>query len=356
MKNIKTLAILIISSIITGCASSYKIQMTQEFIESKPEVNMGSFLAQKEMDARMPVSNTGTAVGMQFGLIGVLIGSAIDSSKNKNNLNNKETQIAPLRNALIDHDFNTAYHQSVLNTTHSMDWLNLGKVTKVDDFATISFEQNQYFLKYDTSYSLNRNFDSLELFTFVTLYKIEKNQSKKKNKETVIFRNLYKYLSPSIPLIAKSQEEIERSIAEVEEWHQLELERIEKLPTKRKTPKINALNKKKKKKLKASRSAYTWAERNLAMAKHWAKDDASMIKSYMQEALVEIDKMIKLDILDTKSPKEYKKDKSIPLHIKGLQKVSDSNGRLILRSVSNTKGLLCSIKSDMDAKRCIIAQ
>ncbi len=346
-----------LAALLSGCASSYKIPMTKEFYDAKNEVNLGTFMAQAEMDARMPVSNSGAAVGMQFGIIGALIGSAIDNSANNDNLNNKESQIAPLRDGLIDFDFNNLYHVSAAESVKSLDWLNLQKVSKVDDFKKLTFDNEQYFLKLDSSYALTRSFDSLEFFTYATLFKIEKNGSKKKknkNKETVLFRNLYKYVSPMIPDQVKSKEETELAIAETEEWYQAQIKRIEGWSKANKKSKTRSLNREKKKRLSSANSPYSWGEKNNAMAKYWAKDDAKMIKSYMSEALSEVGKMLAMDMPDFKSADEHKKDKSIPLHIKGQQKIHSEGERVILRSVSGMSGQLCSIKADMDARRCVI--
>ncbi len=73
MNNLRTIAIAILITITTVCASSYNIPLTQEFIDSKQPVNLASTVVQKEIDARMPVSYSGGAVGVQFGFVGMLI-------------------------------------------------------------------------------------------------------------------------------------------------------------------------------------------------------------------------------------------------------------------------------------------
>ncbi len=360
MTKFKSLVIAVLITISTGCASSYKIPLTQEFIDSKQRVNVGSTIAQKEIDARMKVSNAGSTSGAQFGALGVFIGSALDSSVNKGNFKNKELQVAPLRSALVDFNFNPQIHQANISLAKSLEWLNINKTRQVDGYSLLKFEEEQYFLRFNTRYDLSLNFDSLEVVTEVTLDKIEMFNSKrikrKKNyTETTLFRNRYTYVSPEIPLKSKSQAERKNEIASVHSWYAKEIAKLDDMFTKQREPKLKSLNWIKRKRLKAANAPYTEAERNISMSKEWAKNDAELVKQYLNEGLFNISQMIEKDIGAHDHLANFKKEKSAPRHDKGFQKVDESPERVILRSTSQLQGSYCSIKADMDTKRCVTA-
>lgn len=64
------------------------------------ELQVEMIESQQEIGVVVPA--TATAVGMQFGLIGALIGSAVQNAQVKN----AEEKIIPLRNAMVDYRFN----------------------------------------------------------------------------------------------------------------------------------------------------------------------------------------------------------------------------------------------------------
>ncbi len=360
MNQIKSLLIAVLIIIISGCASGYKIPLTQEFIDSKQKVNVGSTIAQKEIDARMKESSSGASSGAQFGALGVFIGSTFDRSVNKVKFKRKETQIAPLRDALVDFDFNPRIHQANISLAKSLEWLNINKTRQVDGYSILKFEEEQYFLRFNTRYDLSLNFDSLEVVTEVTLDKIEPFNSKrvkrKKNyTETTLFRNRYTYVSPNIPLKTKSQRERTDEIASVHSWYEKEIAKLDGLFTKQREPKLKSLNWIKKKKLKKANSPYTETQRNIAMSKEWAKNNAELVKLYLIEGLSNISQMVKKDIGAYDHLANYKSKRSAPRHDKGFQKVDESTERVILRSTSQLQGSYCSIKVDMDTKRCVTA-
>jgi len=361
MNKLKTIAIAILITVTAGCASSYKIPLTQEFKDTRQPVNFASIVPQKEIEARIRVSNGGVAAGAQFGLVGMMIGSAIDDVADKKSANSKVAQVAPLREAMIDFDFNSRIHKANISSAKAFEWLNIDKTSLKNDSKAMEFEEDQYLLRFNTQYQLSIDFDSVEVTTLVTLNKIEKKdnsnrklKAKKNHNETTLFRNRYTYLSPSIPLKTKSQAERTEAVSKIEKWYEKEVGRLDELYTKQREPKLKSLKWKKKEKLKAANAPYTTAERNIAMAEEWAKNDAVLVKRYITDALIDIDKMIKLDVGDTLEPKDYKKDESIEIHTKGFQLVDKNEDRVMIRSVSRYIGILCSIKKDMNAKRCVI--
>jgi hypothetical protein len=67
-------------------------------------------LVESQQEIAVTVPQTASAVGMQFGLIGALIGSAVQNSQAKN----AEEAVVPLRNLLVDYRFNQRMHDALL--------------------------------------------------------------------------------------------------------------------------------------------------------------------------------------------------------------------------------------------------
>ncbi|TQV75007.1 hypothetical protein FLL45_08685 [Aliikangiella marina] len=334
---------------LTGCATGYKTTIAPEFKSSQKDVHLASFIAQKEMDARAPLANS-AGVGAQFGLIGALVSVAIDSSVNQTNIENKEVQIAPLRDALIDYDFNTPFHQEVTNKIAKIDWINVTNQTEVNDQNEIELKDG-YFLKVDTSYSLSSDFTTLQVFTNVSLNNVTNEKDKKtgkpKQKVETLFQNLYKYSSPSLERLTKTKEEYDAQVAEVEAWYEARLAKLEKNKSK------GDLRAAKKRKMRNIKEEYSFAEGNLKMAELWAKDEAALAKQHLNESAFEISKMILLDLSDTKTIDEYKKDKSIQTYEDGLQVVSEGAQRVIVRDIQTAMaGQLCSLKKGDSGNHC----
>lgn len=65
-----------------------------------PQLDVELVLSQNEVGVEVPA--TASQVGMQFGLIGALVGTAIQDQQAKN----AEARIVPVRNLLVEYDFN----------------------------------------------------------------------------------------------------------------------------------------------------------------------------------------------------------------------------------------------------------
>lgn len=66
-------------------------------------------LIESQQEIAVSVPNTASAVGMQFGLIGALIGSAVQNSQAKK----AEESVVPLRDLLVDYRFNQKMQESL---------------------------------------------------------------------------------------------------------------------------------------------------------------------------------------------------------------------------------------------------
>lgn len=85
---------------ISFAAPSYAAKPISLPMPVAQELQVEMIESQQEIGVVVPA--TATAVGMQFGLIGALIGSAVQNAQVKN----AEEKIIPLRNAMVDYRFN----------------------------------------------------------------------------------------------------------------------------------------------------------------------------------------------------------------------------------------------------------
>lgn len=115
-------------------------------------------IKQPEIYAAIISSNGGGG-----GLIGAMIGSAIDN----HHTTYAEKTIAPLRNALLDFDFNTPLVAGMQAELPKVTWLHLGKVTLTHGLSPDATDQlltnapTPYTLLVTVDYHLSADFDQL---------------------------------------------------------------------------------------------------------------------------------------------------------------------------------------------------
>ncbi|NVJ60555.1 MAG: hypothetical protein HWE27_09195 [Gammaproteobacteria bacterium] len=348
MKNLSFSVIILV--MLSGCVSGYKQPVTDAYKNQKRKVHVASVIAQKELDARAPLQNS-AGVGVQFGLIGALISAAVDSSVNQGVIENKETQLAPIRNELIDFEFNDHFHKIATDTLSKVDWLSVSNLSLLNDESDIELNEGEHYLKIDTSYALSTDFTTLQVFSYVTIGEVKKvsyrNGKTVKTEFVPIFKNLYKYSSQSISRVIKPQAERDQAKLELENWLTEKLAAAESGVDKRHYKQVY-----RRKKNEIDKD-YSFAEGNLKTAEKWSVDGATLLKSHLVESAYEIAKMIVLDISDTRTLDELKKSKTEKEYEKGLQIVSESDDRVIVRDTQTAMaGQLCSIVKGSPGNHC----
>ncbi len=334
--------VIIFITFFTGCATqSLRSSLPIDYDLSNHPIFVDLVFEQKNIEARVPdiVENRETP----FGLVGAVIESSINSSYNdrfESFRNNKDEITAPLRNALLGFDVKQGYHEGLLQKIGQLKGPVNTVRLKILSNNKLPFKENGLVLKVESSYGLNVFFNYLEFFADVTL------TSHEADKKVVVYKNLFRYLSPPKEMIFKSDQEKVKEVEDVGQWYQEELVKLKATETEgKKRRKLNkALAKEHKKKLKKANGDFDVGEKNLMMARSWTENDASLIKGYLLEASSEIIKMIYLDLKDHRTTKSHKKDKLIEHYQKGLQLVKKTESRVIVRDVySNMSGQLCSM-------------
>lgn len=154
--------------------------------------------SQQEMGVEVP--DTATQVGAQFGLIGALVGSAVQN----NQVQKAEAAVIPLRNLLVDYPFN-ARIESALRAKLASEGLSPAPVVTV---SATGWEPNnaqqdkstmpRQALVLRPSYQIDHTFNDLSVnLSAQFVERTPKNNQRFKNK--VVFNQVYRFHFPLVP-------------------------------------------------------------------------------------------------------------------------------------------------------------
>jgi hypothetical protein len=79
---------------------------------------------QSEIYVYVPPSTAGAQAGAQGGLVGALVGAIIDSSINDARTSKAETSVKPLRDALVDYNYDAALQSNVKQSLGQIAWVH----------------------------------------------------------------------------------------------------------------------------------------------------------------------------------------------------------------------------------------
>lgn len=358
MRCLKILVLILTIIAIVGCGSGFRVPYINDSKQRTIEARLLTSIPQKEIDARITTTNTGATIGVQFGFIGGAIGAALDASSNNNSLFQKEKQLTKLRDALTNFDLNNLHYQKMILAIENFKQIKLVESKSENSVKTSSLVIDAIYIEIVSSYILVRNFSSLEFTTDITLFKAHKTNTSMKNRKriksgNILYRNRYKYISPTMTLAWKNREEKLEGEEKINLWFIQEIEKLNTAQNNKFKMKKRRLSKQKRKKMEQNSKGYTFSETNFEMGIKWSFDNANLIKSYFHEALVETANMIRTDFMSAETNEEFKKDKSIKLIQPGLQFVSEKDNRIIIRDIySDMAGQLCSMTKSTFKKRC----
>ena len=331
--------IVLVATIISGCTSTPHKVSIQNKIDNK--VDVISIVNQQELDALFPVQNSG-AVSVQFGLIGALIGSAIDASANSTSAEKATNNLSPIRNKLINYNFDDVLQSSIKNKLKQHPNLLLGKVNTFKDYndAKKQMKSGNYYLKLSTEYKLDLDFRTPFIITYASLVK----KGKTDKKDEVIYKNTFTYYADSLPVPIKNP------IVSRAEIAKLKAERGALPKAERKKPKgMNAYKAYSKKINQLSKKEYTFDESVSALADVWATSKYEQLKSDLTAGIQEITVLLAEDMADTQLAETYKTmGQVLPGYPKRHKTVIVKNGELrdVIRfSDGYRAGAICSMPS-----------
>ncbi|HUP92579.1 MAG TPA: hypothetical protein VM074_10060 [Solimonas sp.] len=103
----------LLSLVVSGCAVTPMNQaMPKEMAGSLATTDVIVGISQSEVNPTIIVQNS-SAVSGQFGLIGALVGSAVDAGVNESRSTKAEETVRPVRSALIDYNFDQRFSGAV---------------------------------------------------------------------------------------------------------------------------------------------------------------------------------------------------------------------------------------------------
>lgn len=83
---------------------------------------------QSEIYVYVPPSTSGTQAGAAFGMLGVLVGAMVDTSVNNSRTSKAETAVKPLRDAIVDYNFDAALKDDVGKSLTQVGIAHVGNV------------------------------------------------------------------------------------------------------------------------------------------------------------------------------------------------------------------------------------
>lgn len=171
MKNfpgITKLAAIGLSAVLSACAGTPMNQaMPPDLLAGDKTTQVLSAVSQSEMQAHIAVQDSSALAG-QFGLIGALVGAAIDSGVNSSRTEAANERLAAIRDALIDFDF-TQYYFDHLHA--NVDNAALGAVvfSRASEFTDAYYYRRtqdpgvQYTLFLNGDYYLSADFSAIQV-------------------------------------------------------------------------------------------------------------------------------------------------------------------------------------------------
>lgn len=127
-------------------------------------------ITQNEITIAIPVAQgVSSQTGAQFGLVGALVGSLIETGIDAANAAAAETSVKPLRDALVDYNFDETLQANLKTGLAQASWLNSGGYRVIRETTTANLEQTlknsqaNSVLMVSASYQLNFNADELTI-------------------------------------------------------------------------------------------------------------------------------------------------------------------------------------------------
>ncbi len=161
----------------------------------EPQLSVELILGQQEMAVDVPDSSAATA---QFGLIGALVGSAIENAQ----VQNAEKRVVEIRNRLIDYNFNEKFEAAARAAVATAGISpNPQVIVRKSAWDAASAEnkpepgQKKTVLVIVPRYSMSSNFEQVSISMAVS-YRARELKSNGKVKETYLFSRNYSFRIP----------------------------------------------------------------------------------------------------------------------------------------------------------------
>ena len=195
-----------------GCGATFRVNMPNPAPAKISSTEIMMTVQQNEIYAEVERSNLTGAMG--GGLLFALIDSSIESGRTEK----AEEAIKPVRNALLEYNFNDEFIKATGEQLKKIDWLKISKINLIqlkpdqEIESVISKSASNMVLKIDAKYYLSPKFDQLVLEANVTAFPNDKDMkaiAEKYNADTdstVLYRENFKKYERSVT-VSKSLSE-----------------------------------------------------------------------------------------------------------------------------------------------------
>lgn len=319
MKTILRLTIVLVVIATAACAG-YKPKLTDDVKADISTVRVLSIIHQDELNVQINASSTGAGAAAGFGLLGALVGTAIDASVNDARSKSAEERVEPFRAVMQGTNTTAAINETIEKSVESLDWAtaNFEVFDDSDNFKvsdSMKGLEEDALLVINSSYALTPELESVEVKSELALYmnknKQSEESSKKRTKNTrsshhAAYRSGMKYQSKlysgryaSNDVIALNEKR-EALIAEYDE--KLARARI----SKRKELEVR----KEKELRKLDSATFSKVEGEVdTQGTIWLQDDGALLRQILEAGVAELGALVSLDLKDPLSPEEYKTSK-----------------------------------------------
>ncbi len=147
--------------ILSGCGSTPNNYLSKQITNKIGKTDVYITIPQKEITAEIERSQVAAATG--GGLLFALVDVAIESSR----ANKAEELLQPIKNSLIDINFNQMFVEKLKTELANLEWLNVNKIVLINDLVPnqmqLNFEESDAdaIMLINARYALSSNFSQL---------------------------------------------------------------------------------------------------------------------------------------------------------------------------------------------------
>lgn len=329
--------------LVSGCnVTPAKVVFTEP--PTNKTINVYSVIEQDELEALYPISDSSAAT-MQFGLVGALVGAAIDTSINKSNAEIAEENLKFIRNELIGLEFDRLFEEEIVKKLEGN--INVGDIKTVKSHSQLKkmLKPGETYLVLNTSYKMDIDFRTPFIVTTVNMYE----KGAKKSKDVQLYQNTFTYFGLSLPAPTKTEAYIQREIDEINTD-------FAKLSEKKQKDRKYRLKRQKAIK-KVKKEAMSIEEANEMSAYAWSTEYKEELDAGIREGIQDLFSIISEDMKDKTLPETYAKSgetlQGYPDHHKSLVVKETEDDMIIRFTQGHRAGAVCSMPKENDSGKLV---
>jgi len=169
-ETLKLVGLIALVLVMNACAASKHVSLQPDAIPNITSTDICLAVSQQEIYG--DIEKSGVAAAMGGGLLPALIDVAIENSRSKD----AESQVASIRNELVDYDFKGVLKNKIQSELNSVEWMKVRRIDlegvvspeSFDKYLTASDASSVLFIT--TKYFFSPDFKTLEIASDVQLF------------------------------------------------------------------------------------------------------------------------------------------------------------------------------------------